>query len=46
MYVENIPFTETRKYVQNVLLYDVIYKKLLTGVEDPLLKKHELAYHY
>ena len=46
MYVENIPFEETRKYVQNVLLYDVIYKKLLTGIESPLLKKHETAYHY
>lgn len=46
MYIENIPFTETRKYVQSVLLYDAIYKKLLTGKEDPLLKKHESQYNY
>nr|MCR5084818.1 transglycosylase SLT domain-containing protein [Succinivibrionaceae bacterium] len=31
MYVENIPFAETRKYVQNVLLYDTIYNKLLNN---------------
>ncbi|MGN1281934.1 MAG: transglycosylase SLT domain-containing protein [Succinivibrio sp.] len=46
MYVENIPFKETRLYVQNVLLYDTIYKKLLTGVEDKLLTKNERTYQY
>ena len=46
MYVENIPFKETRIYVQNVLLYDVIYKKLLTGKEDTLLKVNERKYSY
>lgn len=46
MYVENIPFSETRKYVQNVLLYDAIYNKLLTGKEGLLLTSSEVNYHY
>ncbi len=46
MYIENIPFKETRLYVQNVLLYDVIYKKLLTGKTDLLLKSNERKYRY
>lgn len=46
MFVENIPFKETRLYVQNVILYDVIYKKLLTGQDSPLLKGHEKKYRY
>lgn len=45
-YVENIPFNETRKYVQNVLLYDAIYNKLITGEEKPLLSKAELDFRY
>ncbi len=46
MFIENIPFAETRKYVQNVLLYDSIYHLLLTGKEQNLLTKGELAYRY
>ena len=46
MFIENIPFKETRLYVQNVLLYDVIYKKLLTGKTDLLLKENERKYKY
>ena len=46
MYVENIPFAETRKYVQNVLLYDAIYQKLLTGKEGALLYANEIKYNY
>ena len=46
MYVENIPFKETRQYVQNVLLYDTIYRKLLTGVEGKLLHSQEKSYQY
>lgn len=46
MYVENIPFLETRKYVQNVLLYDAIYNKLLTGRETQLLTQAELDFAY
>ena len=46
MFVENIPFKETRLYVQNVLLYDVIYHKLLTGKTSSFLKSHEKKYIY
>ena len=46
MYIENIPFLETRKYVQNVLLYDAIYNKLLTGDERVLLTQNELNFAY
>lgn len=46
MYIESIPFTETRKYVQNVLLYDVIYNKLINGTESKLLTQKELSYRY
>ncbi len=46
MYVENIPFAETRLYVQNVILYDAIYNKLLTGQEGKLLTRNELNYNY
>lgn len=46
IYVENIPFNETRKYVQNVILYDVIYHKLLTGKEGKLLNQNEISYRY
>ena len=46
MYVETIPFTETRKYVQNVILYDAIYNFLLTGKPGDLIKPNELSYAY
>lgn len=46
MYVETIPFEETRKYVQNVLLYDAIYDYLLTGKKGQLMHPHELTYVY
>ena len=46
MYVENIPFAETRQYVQNVILYDAIYNKLLTGKEGKLLSNNEINYNY
>ena len=46
MYVENIPFDETRKYVQNVLLYDAIYNKLLNGRDADLLSGKEMSYLY
>ena len=45
-FIENIPFTETRIYVQNVLLYDAIYKKLLSGKGNLLLKPGEKSYKY
>lgn len=45
-YVENIPFKETRQYVQNVILYDAIYYKLIYNKEKPLLNKQEFNYKY
>lgn len=46
MYIECIPFEETRKYVQNVLLYDAIYNFLITGKKGELMRKSELSYIY
>ena len=46
MYIETIPFEETRKYVQNVLLYDAIYNFLLTGKKGQLMRPSELTYVY
>ncbi len=41
MYVSNIPFDETRGYVQRVLLYTAIYEKLMTGKNTPVLTQSE-----
>ena len=46
MYVETIPFEETRKYVQNVILYDAIYNYLLTGDKGSLIRPNEMSYVY
>lgn len=46
MYVENIPFLETRGYVQRVLLYTAIYEKLLTGRNVPVLTEAERNFSY
>lgn len=46
MFVETIPFEETRKYVQNVILYDSIYNFLITGQKKDLVSKKELTYRY
>lgn len=46
MYVENIPFSETRNYVQNVLLYDCLYYYLINNKSAPLLLDKELDYKY
>ena len=40
VWVENIPFDETRQYVQNVLSYSVIYGQKL-GSPQPLVDWHE-----
>lgn len=45
-YVANIPFKETRGYVQNVILYDAIYHKLLHNKEKNLLTPDEMNYSY
>ncbi|MBU3843747.1 MAG: transglycosylase SLT domain-containing protein [Candidatus Anaerobiospirillum pullicola] len=46
MFVECIPFKETRKYVQNVILYDAIYNFLITGEKGELIHPNELSYAY
>ncbi len=40
VWVENIPFDETRQYVQNVLAYSVIYGQKLNAPQ-PLVEWHE-----
>ena len=40
VWIELIPFKETRQYVQNVLLYSHIYSRLL-GTHQPFLFDHE-----
>lgn len=44
-FIEGIPFHETRGYVQNVLMYEVYYRKLL-GMPMQFLHEQELAYNY
>lgn len=46
VFVESIPFAETRGYVQNVLLYDSIYNYLLTGKAAPFLTDAERKMSY
>jgi soluble lytic murein transglycosylase len=40
VWIEGIPFRETRGYVQNVLAYALIYSQQL-GLEQPFLYEHE-----
>ncbi|OLQ79873.1 lytic transglycosylase [Photobacterium proteolyticum] len=44
-FIEAIPFTETRGYVQNILMFEVYYGDL-TGDKNPLLKPNELEAMY
>lgn len=44
-FIEGIPFKETRGYVQNVLMFEIYYKKLL-GMPMQFLYETELAYNY
>ncbi|WP_318463545.1 murein transglycosylase [Photobacterium leiognathi] len=44
-FIEQIPFNETRGYVQNVLMFDVYYNELM-GKKAPLFKPSELKAHY
>ena len=44
-FIEAIPFTETRGYVQNVLMFEVYYGDL-TGKKNPLLKPSEFEAKY
>lgn len=40
VWIEAIPFDETRKYVQSVLSYAVIYGQKL-GIQQPVMEQHE-----
>lgn len=44
-FIEQIPFNETRGYVQNVLMFDVYYNELM-GKKAPLLTQKELKARY
>lgn len=43
VWIESIPFTETRNYVQNVLMFSSIYSRKMDEVQ-PLVYDHERAY--
>ncbi|MGP7733264.1 transglycosylase SLT domain-containing protein [Oceanimonas smirnovii] len=45
VWVENIPYRETRGYVQNVLAYSVVYQEML-GQQHHFLKASELNHVY
>ena len=40
VWIETIPFSETRQYVQNVLMFSTIYSNQL-AIEQPLIFGHE-----
>jgi soluble lytic murein transglycosylase len=40
IWIETIPFDETRTYVQSVLSYAVIYGNKL-GIQQPVMEQHE-----
>jgi soluble lytic murein transglycosylase len=42
VWIETIPFVETRKYVQNVLVFSVIYSHRL-DYEQPMIYPNEMA---
>jgi soluble lytic murein transglycosylase len=42
IWIENIPFRETRNYVKNVLAFAQVYGQLL-GEPTPMLHAHEAA---
>lgn len=45
-FIESIPFTETRNYVKNVLVYDYIYQLILNQKPSVLLNTNELTQNY
>jgi soluble lytic murein transglycosylase len=45
-FIETIPYTETRNYVKNVLVYDYIYQLVLKQKPKGLLTAEELNYQY
>jgi soluble lytic murein transglycosylase len=44
-FIEQIPFNETRGYVQNVLMFDIYYNELM-GQKAALFSPAELKAHY
>lgn len=44
-FIEQIPFNETRGYVQNVLMFEIYYNALM-GKKTPLFRTHELKARY
>lgn len=45
-FIESIPFTETRNYVKNVLVYDYIYQLILKNSPEGILTQNELNKQY
>ena len=43
VWIETIPFLETRNYVQNVLIFSVIYSRKL-ALKQPMIYSHEYKY--
>ena len=43
VWIETIPFTETRNYVQNVLMFSSIYSRRMNELQ-PLIYPHEQHY--
>lgn len=44
IWIENLPYSETRHYIKNVLAYSVIYGKKLKH-DQPILARHERRIH-
>ncbi|MGX9418385.1 transglycosylase SLT domain-containing protein [Vibrio sp. WJH972] len=44
-FIESIPFNETRRYVQNILMFETYYRDQL-GIERPFLKENEINSKY
>lgn len=44
-FIESIPFNETRRYVQNILMFETYYRDQL-GIEGPFLKENEINAKY
>ncbi|MCX8656177.1 murein transglycosylase [Gilliamella sp. B2894] len=45
-FIDSIPFTETRNYVKNVLVYDYIYQMILGKKNPQILTQHEFNKQY
>jgi soluble lytic murein transglycosylase len=44
-FIESIPFNETRRYVQNILMFETYYRDQL-GIDGPFLKEIEINAKY